>query len=132
LHAFIEKQETINTQNTQTMADLKHALAKFTSALSFQEKGKFPSQPQQNPMGQYNTNASSSRSQHMDQVKLIITFRSGKVIEKPTFEPCEKDDESISEGKEGVESKHCKEKIDSSPALPSSCYDQTKESQSQL
>jgi hypothetical protein len=46
LHAFIEKQETINTQNAQTMTDLKDFLAKFTSALSFQEKSKFPSQPQ--------------------------------------------------------------------------------------
>jgi len=54
LHAFIEKQETINTQNAQTMTDLKDTLAKFTSALSFQEKGKFPSQPQQNLRGQYN------------------------------------------------------------------------------
>jgi hypothetical protein len=43
LHVFNEKQETINTQNAQTMADLKDALAKFTSALSFQENGKFPS-----------------------------------------------------------------------------------------
>jgi len=41
LHAFIEKQETINSQNAQTMADLKDTLAKFTYALSFQEKGKF-------------------------------------------------------------------------------------------
>jgi len=45
LHAFIEKQETINTQNAQTMADLKDTHAKFTFTLSFQEKGKFPSQP---------------------------------------------------------------------------------------
>jgi hypothetical protein len=37
------------------MTDLKDTLAKFTSALSFQEKGKFPSQPQQNPKGQYNS-----------------------------------------------------------------------------
>jgi hypothetical protein len=44
------------------MANLKDALAKFTSALSFQEKGKFPSQPQQNPKGHYNANASSSRT----------------------------------------------------------------------
>jgi len=44
----------------------------------------------------------------MDQVKSVITLRSGKVIEKPTLEPCENDDESISEGKEGVESEHCK------------------------
>jgi hypothetical protein len=113
LHAFIEKQETNNTQNAQTMA-----LVKFTFAFSFQEKGKFPSQPQQNPRGQYNANASSSGSQHMDQVKSVITLRNGKVIEKHILEPCKKDDESISEGKEGVESEHCKEKTDSPPALP--------------
>ena len=93
-------------------------IAKLTFVLSFQEKGKFPSQPQQNPKGQYNANASSSGSQHMDQVKSVITLRSGRVIEKPTLELCEKDDESISEGKEGVESEHCKEKIDSSSTLP--------------
>jgi hypothetical protein len=69
------------------MTDFKDTLAKFTSALSFQEKGKFSSQPHQNPKGQYNANASSSESQHMDQVKSVITLCSGKVIEKPTLEP---------------------------------------------
>jgi hypothetical protein len=54
----------------------------------------------------------------MDQVKSVITLHSGKVIEKPILEPCEKDDESISKGKEGVESEYCKEKIDSPPTLP--------------
>ena len=54
----------------------------------------------------------------MDQAKSAITLRSGKVIEKPILEPCEKDDELISEGKEGVESEHCKERTDSPPALP--------------
>ena len=115
LHAFIKKQKTINTQLAQSMTD---TLAKFTSALSFQEKDKFSSQPQQNSKGQYNSSASSSGSHHMDQVKSVITLRSGKVIEKPTLEPCEKDDELISEGKEGVESEHFKEKTDSSPAFP--------------
>jgi hypothetical protein len=100
------------------MIDFKDTLAKFTFALNFQEKGKFQSQPQQNPKGQYNANASSSESQHMDHVKSVITLRSGKVIEKPNLEPYEKDDESISEGKEGVEPEHCKEKTDSSLALP--------------
>jgi len=118
LHAFIEKQETINTQHAQTMIDLKDTLAKFTSALSFQEKGKFSSQPQQNPKGQYNSSASSFGSQHMDQVKSVITLRSGKVIEKPILEPCEKEDEVVSEGKEGVGPEHCKEKTDSLPTLP--------------
>ena len=99
------------------MTDFKDTLAKLTSALNFQEKGKFPSQPHQNPKGQYNANASSCGSQHMDQVKSVITLRSEKVIEKLILEPCEKDDQSISEGKEGVESEHCKENTDSLPAL---------------
>jgi len=118
LHAFIEKQETINTQNAQTMVDLKDTLAKFTSTLNFQEKGKFPSQPQQNPKGQYNANASSIGSQHMDQVQSVITLHSGNVIEKLILEPCEKENELIFEGKEGVKPEHCKEKIDSPPVLP--------------
>jgi hypothetical protein len=117
LHVFIEKQEIINTQNAHTMADLKDTLAKFTSTLSFQEKCKFPFQPQQNPKGQYNVNASSSRSQHMDQVQLVITLHNGKVIEKPILEPCKKDDKSIFEGKEGVKPEYCKEKTDSPPVL---------------
>jgi hypothetical protein len=99
------------------MIDFKDTLAKFTSALSFQEKGKFSSQPQQNPKGQYNSSASNSGSQHIDQVQLVITLHSGKVIEKPILEPCEKDDESISKGKEGVKPKHCKEQTDSPPVL---------------
>jgi hypothetical protein len=54
----------------------------------------------------------------MDQVKSTITLHSGKVIKKPILEPCEKDDELISEGKEGVEPEHCKEKTDSPPIFP--------------
>jgi len=53
----------------------------------------------------------------MDQAKSVITLRSGKVIEKPILEPCEKDYELIFEGKEEVESEHCKEKTDSPPEL---------------
>jgi hypothetical protein len=62
------------------MIDFKDTLAKFTFALSFQEKGKFPSQPQQNPKGQYNANASSSGSQHMDQVKSVITIHNVRLL----------------------------------------------------
>jgi hypothetical protein len=100
------------------MADLKDTFGKFTFALNFQEKGKFPSQPQQNPKGQYNSSASSFGSQYMDQVKSVTTLRSGKVIEKPILEPCEKEDELVSEGKERVEPEHCKEETNSPPALP--------------
>jgi hypothetical protein len=42
-----------------------------------------------------------------------------RLFEKHILEPCKKDDELISEGKERVEPEHCKEKTDSPPALPS-------------
>jgi hypothetical protein len=54
----------------------------------------------------------------MDQVQSVITLHSGKVIEKLILEPYEKDDESISEGKEGVKPEHCKEKTDSPLVFP--------------
>jgi len=54
----------------------------------------------------------------MDQVQLVIILHSGKVIEKPILEPCEKDDESISEGKEWIKPEYCKEKTNSLPVLP--------------
>jgi len=53
----------------------------------------------------------------MDQVKSVTTLRSGKVIEKLVLEPCEKEDELVSEGKERVEPEHCKEETNSPPAL---------------
>jgi hypothetical protein len=53
----------------------------------------------------------------MDEVKSVTTLHSGKVIEKPILEPCEKDDELISEGKERVEPEHCEENNDSPPVL---------------
>jgi hypothetical protein len=54
----------------------------------------------------------------MDQVKSIITLHNDKVIEKPILEPCEKEDELVSKGKERVEPEHCKEKTDSPQELP--------------
>ena len=54
----------------------------------------------------------------MNQVQSVITLHSGKVIEKPILETCEKDDESISKGKEKVEPEHCKEKTNFPLVLP--------------
>ncbi|KAK4850841.1 hypothetical protein QYF36_010231 [Acer negundo] len=98
LHSFIEKQESINNQNTQILTDLKDTLAKFASTITIHEKGKFLSQPQPNPKGQYNLEDGSSGSQHIDQVKSTITLCNGGVVEKHILEPYEKDDESVLKG----------------------------------
>ena len=49
-----------------------------------------------------------------NQSSLFVVVR---LLKNLILEPCEKDDELISKGKEGVESEHCKETNDSLPAL---------------
>ena len=54
----------------------------------------------------------------MDQVKSVITLRSGKVIEKPILEPCEKDDDTT---KSLMSSPKCRSvKVINNPARPES------------
>ncbi|XP_073317252.1 uncharacterized protein [Primulina huaijiensis] len=79
IHAFIQKQESINIQNSQSMTDLKETLAKFASALNIHEKGKFPSQPQPNPKNQNQ----ELKNEKIDQIKSVITLRSGKIVNDP-------------------------------------------------
>ena len=54
---------------------------------------------------------SSSRSEYMDQVKFVTTLHNDNVIEKHILKPYEKDDESISKGKEEVEPEHYKKTL---------------------
>ena len=48
-----------------------------------QEKGKFPSQTQLNPMGLHEVSFSSEPSSRIDEVKEIITLRSRKELKQP-------------------------------------------------
>ena len=48
-----------------------------------QEKGKFPSQTQPNPLGVHELSSSSEPPPRIDEVKAVITLRSGKEVEQP-------------------------------------------------
>ena len=52
-----------------------------------QEKGKFPSQTQQNPKGVHQIASANDPTSKMDEVKAIITLRSGKKVDQPTPKP---------------------------------------------
>ncbi|RVW18503.1 hypothetical protein CK203_109046 [Vitis vinifera] len=49
-----------------------------------QEKGKFPSQPHQNPKGIHEMEAQEGESSQLREVKAVITLRSGKEVDLPT------------------------------------------------
>lgn len=76
IHAFVQKQESINIHNVQSFNNLKETLEKFASALNIHEKGKFSSQPQPNPKNQELNNK-------IDQIKSVIALRSGRIVNDP-------------------------------------------------
>ncbi|KAJ4717036.1 DNA-directed DNA polymerase [Melia azedarach] len=82
LQAFMQGQTSINNQTSQAINDIKNTLSKLTSSLSVQEKGKFPAQPQPNPVSQFNVNNSDSSGTHPEDANSITTLRSGKIIDK--------------------------------------------------
>ena len=61
-----------------------------------QEKGKFPSQTQPNPRGVHEVSSSSEPNPRMDEIKAMITLRSGKELKQLVPKP-------IEEGKEAKE-----------------------------
>ena len=80
----------------QKIDNLQYSITKINNFLEVQERGRFPSQTLPNPKGVHEIGSSSNSG--MDEVKAIITLRSGKEIEKPVTmiakETCkEKEDE---------------------------------------
>ena len=47
-----QKFESVLTQVVEENKEIKSQISKLTSALTVQERGRFPSQPQSNPKGQ--------------------------------------------------------------------------------
>ena len=125
---FVEEQKGINVQlaqridtveNTlnkridglesnlnQKIDNLQYSITKINKLLEVQERWRFPSQTLPNPKGIHKVG--SSNSSGMDEVKAIITLRSGKEVDQPMPKPVE-------ESKKGEElhSKHILLKEDS-------------------
>ena len=103
---FVEEQKGINVQLAQRIDivestlnkridglesnlnrkidNLQYSITRITNLLEVQEKGRFPSQTLFNPKGVHEIGSSSNS--RMDEVKAIITLRSGKEIMQPVLE----------------------------------------------
>ena len=106
---FVEEQKGINVQLTQRIDtvestlnkridglesnlnqkidNLQYSITKINKLLEVQERGRFPSQTFQNPKGVHEVGSSSKSG--MDEVKAIITLRSGKEVDQPIPKPVE-------------------------------------------
>ena len=64
----------------QKIDNLQYSITKINNLLEVQERGRFPSQTLPNPKGVHEVSSSSKSG--MDEVKAIITLRSGREIEQ--------------------------------------------------
>ena len=65
----------------QKIDNLQYSITKINNILEVQERGRFPSQTLPNPKGVHEVSSSSNSG--LDEVKSIITLRSGREIKKP-------------------------------------------------
>ena len=106
---FVEEQKGINVQLTQRIDtvestlnkridglesnlnqkvdNLQYSITKINKLLEVQERGRFPSKTLPNPKGIHEVGSSSYSE--MDEVKAIITMRSGKEVDQPMPKPVE-------------------------------------------
>ncbi|RVW71790.1 hypothetical protein CK203_055186 [Vitis vinifera] len=72
---------------SQKIDNLQYSISRLTNLNTVQEKGRFPSQPHQNPKGIHEVEIREGESSQVKDVKALITLRSGKKVEPPTPKP---------------------------------------------
>ena len=88
-----KKIENLQSDLTQKFDNLQYSISRLTNQQQVQEKGKFPSQTQPNPKEVHELSSSSEPTSRIDEVKAVITLRSGKEVEQPVPKPGELDKE---------------------------------------
>ena len=105
----MEEQKVINAQLNRKIENVESSLNKRKDGLECnlnrridslqasiikmanqqQGAGRFPSQPLPNPRGVHELSYSNEPPQKMDEVKVVITLRSGKEVDQPMAKPVE-------------------------------------------
>ena len=128
---FVEEQKTVNAQTTQKIEklegtfnkrldDLQCSVSKLTSQQQMQKKGKFPSQKKKTPNGLHEESSSSDPNSKLNEVKAIITLRSGKALTKPSPKVIDPEQEAVDAEPGEVVIKQTVEKYKLSPPFPQS------------
>ena len=99
---FVEEQKTVNAQTTQKIEtlegafnkkidDLQYLVSRLTNQQQVLEKGKFPSQTQPNPRGVHELSSTSDPNPRIDDVKAVVTLRSGREVKPSAPKPAVED-----------------------------------------
>ncbi|RVW70820.1 hypothetical protein CK203_061966, partial [Vitis vinifera] len=95
-----KRMDGMQNDMNQKFDNIQYSISRLTNLNTLQEKGRFPSQPNQNPKGVHEVESHEGESSQVKDVKALITLRSGKKIEHPTPKPHVEKEEEMKKGKE--------------------------------
>ena len=72
-----KKKDDMHSEISKKYDNLQSSISKLSNQQHGPEKGKFPSQTQQNPRGMHEIGSASYPNIRIDEVKAVVTVRSG-------------------------------------------------------
>ena len=113
-----KKIKNLQSDLAQKFDNLQYSISMLTNHKKMQEKGKFPSQTQPNLKAVHELISSNETTSKIDEVKVVITFRSGKEAEQPVPKPAESDKEEKETELEKIVIKENAVKKSTPPSFP--------------
>ena len=113
-----KKMDNLQTEISQKYDNLQYSISRLTNQQQMQEKGKFPSQTLPNPREVHEVSSSNEPNPRMDEVKAIITLRSGKELKQPIPKPTKEGQEVKEAEPDKVMTKEHAAKNNTPPPFP--------------
>ena len=86
-----KKIDNLQSEISQKYDNLQYSISRLTNQQQVLEKGKFPSQTYPNPRGMHELSSSSDPNHRNDEVKAVVTLRSGREVKPSTHKPAVED-----------------------------------------
>ena len=82
-----QKIEAVESSLNKKLDSMHSEISRLSNQQKGLEKGKFPSQTQQNPRGMHEIGSASDPNARIDEVKVVVTLRSGKELRPAVLTP---------------------------------------------
>ena len=85
-----KKIDNMHSEISNKYDNLQSSISRLSNQQQGPEKGKFPSQTQQNPRGMHEIGSASDPNARIDEVKAVVALRSGTELKQAVPNPAKK------------------------------------------
>ena len=85
-----KKLDSMHSEISNKYDNLQISISRLSNQQQGLEKGKFPSQTQQNPRGMHEIGSASDPNARINEFKVVVTLRSGTELRPAIIEPAKK------------------------------------------